>query len=263
MLISTMSHFSFVPPITFKRRSESHGGLKIHKKHGTALPTRAHFKWHKRICACAETTGSSGTELQAHGRSLTASRSDNAPVDATDGEPMLHVVFVHPQIHWNTGNIGRTCLGLGARLHLINPLGFSLDAKQVRRAGLDYWDHVDVRVHDNWLHFVQGEMQRIGGTRYFFTKFGTECATDIDWECDSKITLVFGSEIDGFDGIREWLDNEGRKEKLVAFPMVDDRFRSFNLSTTASMVRDVVSFNFLPTRHSSSNVFNLFPIFLI
>lgn len=167
---------------------------------------------------------------------LTASRQTTAAVDP-DGDPLLHVVFVHPQIHWNTGNIGRTCLGLGARLHLIKPLGFSLDAKQIRRAGLDYWEHVDVHVYESWQHFVEGPMQEIEGTRYFFTKFGTQCATELTWESDGKIMLVFGSEVDGFDGIRDWLLGDGKDENVVAFPMVDDRFRSFNLSTTASMVR--------------------------
>lgn len=151
---------------------------------------------------------------------------------------MLHIVFVHPQIHWNTGNIGRTCLGLGARLHLIEPLGFSLSDKHIRRAGLDYWQHVDVQVHASWDVFASGEMMRLGGIRYFFSKFGTTCASDLQWDSDDgKIVLVFGSEVDGFDGIREWLDGPGQFENVVAFPMVDDRFRSFNLSTTASMVR--------------------------
>lgn len=167
---------------------------------------------------------------------MTVSKSLTALTDDKDDEPLLHVVFVHPQIHWNTGNIGRTCLGLGARLHLISPLGFSLDARQVRRAGLDYWDNVDVHVYDDWEHFANGEMKRIGGIRHFFTKFGKECVTEVEWPMDEKIVLVFGSEVDGFDGIRQWLDTEGRDEKLISFPMVDDRFRSFNLSTTASMV---------------------------
>ena len=58
----------------------------------------------------------------------------------------IHVVLVHPEIHWNTGNAGRSCLAAGATLHLIEPLGFSLDQRQVRRAGLDYWEHVDLRL---------------------------------------------------------------------------------------------------------------------
>lgn len=158
-------------------------------------------------------------------------------VDKTDGKNALHIVFVHPQIHWNTGNIGRTCLGLGASLHLVGPLGFSVDEKQVRRAGLDYWQHVDVNVYKDWNEFANGRMQDLGGTRYFYTKFGAECATNVQWPSTGKIVMIFGSEVDGFNGIGEWLDTQGKNERRVAFPMVDERFRSFNLSTTASMVR--------------------------
>ena len=65
----------------------------------------------------------------------------------------MHVVLVHPEIHWNTGNAGRTCLAVGATLHLIEPLGFSLDDRQVKRAGLDYWEHVDLRLWPDWPSF--------------------------------------------------------------------------------------------------------------
>lgn len=162
--------------------------------------------------------------------------ADGSAVTNADGSARLHVVFVRPQIHWNTGNIGRTCLGLGAELHLVKPLGFSLDAKQVRRAGLDYWEHARVSVHESWEAFARGRLRELGGTRLFFTKFGDECASRLAWPDTGNVVLVFGSEVDGFDGIRGWLEGEGRAERRVAFPMVDDRFRSFNLSTTASMV---------------------------
>ncbi|CAM9605704.1 unnamed protein product [Choristocarpus tenellus] len=62
----------------------------------------------------------------------------------------LHVVLFRPLIPNNTGSIGRTCLGFGASLHLIRPLGFDLSDKQVKRSGLDYWSHVDLHVHDSW-----------------------------------------------------------------------------------------------------------------
>lgn len=155
-----------------------------------------------------------------------------------NGEPLLHIVFVSPQIHWNTGNIGRTCLGLGARLHLVGPLGFSLDERQVRRAGLDYWQYVDLRVYDDWSEFSKegGALQSLGGTRLFFTKFGNERAIDINWKAEqTPIVLIFGSEVDGMTSIKSWMDCEGKDERRVAFPMVDSRFRSFNLSTSASM----------------------------
>ena len=64
--------------------------------------------------------------------------------------PSLNVVLVEPEIHWNTGNVGRTCLAAGAQLHLVEPLGFSLDDKEVRRAGLDYWPRVDPRLWPSW-----------------------------------------------------------------------------------------------------------------
>eukprot|EP01104_Vermistella_antarctica_P007869 TRINITY_DN194_c0_g2_i6.p2 TRINITY_DN194_c0_g2~~TRINITY_DN194_c0_g2_i6.p2 ORF type:complete len:109 (+),score=10.25 TRINITY_DN194_c0_g2_i6:194-520(+) len=66
---------------------------------------------------------------------------------------MLHVVLVRPLIPGNVGTIGRTCLSFGCALHLVGPLGFSLDEKKVRRAGLDYWKHVDLRTYDDWSEF--------------------------------------------------------------------------------------------------------------
>lgn len=68
-------------------------------------------------------------------------------------DPVLHIVLYEPEIPQNTGNIGRLCLGLGARLHLIHPLGFDIDEKAVRRAGLDYWKHVDLQQHASADHF--------------------------------------------------------------------------------------------------------------
>lgn len=246
-----MSHVSerpvcFVTGITTPQLNDSfHTSLRVCQQRLSKVQN--HFLLSLRACSHEQPTASpspivsqpssrtESDELPLRGRTLIASRASELVSDDADGEPLLHVVFVHPQIHWNTGNIGRTCLGLGARLHLVKPLGFSLDARQIRRAGLDYWHHVDVHVYDDWQQFAQGEMKRIGGTRYFFTKFGDQSMTNMDWAQDQKIVLIFGSEVDGFDGIREWLDTEGKNETLVAFPMVDDRFRSFNLSTTASM----------------------------
>src|SRR5688500_18314185 len=82
---------------------------------------------------------------------------ENGPAEALRVRDQLqlaiHVVLMHPEIHWNTGNAGRTCLAAGAVLHLVAPLGFSLDERQVKRAGLDYWQHVDVRVWPDWKAF--------------------------------------------------------------------------------------------------------------
>ena len=80
-----------------------------------------------------------------------------------------HVVLVHPEIHWNTGNAGRTCLATGATLHLIEPLGFSLDERQVKRAGLDYWVHLDLRVWSSWDAFER-ELPTLGEPYFFSTQ---------------------------------------------------------------------------------------------
>ncbi|MEX2154836.1 MAG: TrmH family RNA methyltransferase, partial [Gemmatimonadaceae bacterium] len=88
----------------------------------------------------------------------------------------LHVVLVHPEIHWNTGNAGRTCLAAGATLHLIEPLGFSLDEREVKRAGLDYWENVDVRVWPSW-DAIERELPALGEPWFFSTK-----ATRLLWD---------------------------------------------------------------------------------
>ncbi|CAM9439587.1 unnamed protein product [Scytosiphon promiscuus] len=75
---------------------------------------------------------------------------------------MLHVVLFRPLIPANTGNIGRTCLGFGARLHLVKPLGFDLGEREVKRAGLDHWDHVDLAVHDSWRCFTESILPQLG-----------------------------------------------------------------------------------------------------
>ena len=86
---------------------------------------------------------------------MSPSPHDKFNSDAMFSRFERHVVLVSPEIHWNTGNIGRTCLGTGARLHLIKPLGFSLENRYVKRAGLDYWSHVDVSVWDDFNCFYR------------------------------------------------------------------------------------------------------------
>ena len=74
---------------------------------------------------------------------------------------MFHVVLIEPEIPWNTGNIGRTCLGAGAELHLVGRLGFHLDDKQVERAGLDYWEKVKLHRHESWEDFLKSLVHNI------------------------------------------------------------------------------------------------------
>src|ERR1700710_2844226 len=98
-----------------------------------------------------------------------------------------HVVLVQPEIHWNTGNAGRTCLAVGATLHLIEPLGFSLDEREVRRAGLDYWEHVDVRVWPSWDAFEQ-ELPALGEA-YFFASEAAQSFWDAPLDAAKDVVL--------------------------------------------------------------------------
>jgi len=140
-----------------------------------------------------------------------------------------HVVFVHPEIHWNTGNIGRTCLATGATLHLIKPLGFSLDERQVKRAGLDYWEHVDLRVWSSWEEF-EAVLPTLGEAYFFATQ-----ATNLFWDAglgtSADVVLIFGSETKGLPASI----CEKYRERLLKIPMSSLKVRSLNLSTSASL----------------------------
>jgi tRNA (cytidine/uridine-2'-O-)-methyltransferase len=140
-----------------------------------------------------------------------------------------HVVLVHPEIHWNTGNAGRTCLAAGAMLHLIEPLGFSLDEKQVRRAGLDYWEHVDLRVWPGWDAFER-ELPSLGEPFFFSTK-----ATRLFWDAPldgaGNVVLIFGRETAGLPA--ELL--ERYRDRLVSIPIHSPHVRSLNLSTSVAV----------------------------
>jgi tRNA (cytidine/uridine-2'-O-)-methyltransferase len=139
------------------------------------------------------------------------------------------VVLVQPEIHWNTGNAGRTCLAVGATLHLIEPLGFSLDERQVRRAGLDYWEHVDVRVWADWTEF-EAALPTLGEPFFFSTK-----ATRLLWEAPlggpGGIVLVFGRETGGLPAEL----HSRYRDRLFAIPMLSTHVRSLNLSTSVGI----------------------------
>ena len=142
---------------------------------------------------------------------------------------MIHVVLVHPEIHWNTGNAGRTCLAAGAALHLIEPLGFSLDEKQVKRAGLDYWEHVDLRVWKSWGDFER-EMPSLGVPFFFSTK-----ATRVMWDAplgaSDDVVLIFGRETGGLAPAI----HENYHDHFVTMPIHSPLVRSLNLSTSVGI----------------------------
>lgn len=141
----------------------------------------------------------------------------------------IHVVLVHPEIHWNTGNAGRTCLAAGATLHLIEPLGFSLDERQVRRAGLDYWEHVDLRIWPDWEAFERRLPEF--GEPYFFSTTAPTALWDAPLGEHAGIVLVFGRETGGLPP--ELHERYGAR--LVGMPIASPRVRSLNLSTSVGI----------------------------
>jgi tRNA (cytidine/uridine-2'-O-)-methyltransferase len=140
---------------------------------------------------------------------------------------MLHVVLFQPEIPHNTGAIGRLCLATGARLHLIHPLGFSLDDRHLKRTGLDYWQHVDVRQYDDWASFRAS--MPCAAALYF-----VECGGQTNyWAANltvEEVFLVFGPETRGIPC--SIIENE----RWLRIPMREGGTRSLNLATAAGIV---------------------------
>lgn len=141
----------------------------------------------------------------------------------------IHVVLVNPEIHWNTGNAGRTCLAVGARLHLIEPLGFSLDDKQVKRAGLDYWEHVDLRLWPTWQAFEQ-QLPSLGEAFFFSTK-AKQWFWDAPLGKPNDVVLIFGRETGGLPSEL----HERYRDRFVTMPIASPLVRSLNLSTSVGI----------------------------
>ena len=141
----------------------------------------------------------------------------------------IHVVLVNPEIHWNTGNAGRSCLAAGATLHLVEPLGFSLDEREVKRAGLDYWEHVDVRVWPSWDAFER-ELPALGDP-YFFSTKSTRSLWDAPLGVPNGVVLIFGRETCGLPAEL----HKRYHDRFVALPILSPHVRSLNLSTSVAI----------------------------
>ena len=138
-----------------------------------------------------------------------------------------HVVLISPEIHWNTGNIGRTCVATGSFLHLIRPLGFSLDSKEVKRAGLDYWKQVKLCVWDDFDD-LQSKLAPRQNEVALLSKSGKQPF----WSMPSslRLFLIFGSETRGLPtGILE------RYPEATYHIPITKNIRSLNLSTAAAI----------------------------
>ena len=146
-------------------------------------------------------------------------------MDSVKYEPLLHVVLFQPEIPPNTGNVGRTCVALGAKLWLVRPLGFQLDAKHLRRAGLDYWEHLEWEVVDDWETLATRLPVQDG---WYFTKTATTPYTQARFR--SGDVLVFGRETQGLPPSLLQA-NPARALRIPIRPQV----RSLNLSVAVGV----------------------------
>ncbi|MEN8837444.1 MAG: tRNA (cytidine(34)-2'-O)-methyltransferase [Celeribacter marinus] len=144
-------------------------------------------------------------------------------------DPRMKLVLVTPEIPWNTGAIGRTCVSLNLELILIKPLGFSLDEKSVKRAGTDYWKHVHLSEYDSWQHFLDVRKPP-RDSLYFFEETGAQSFYTPDYQPDAY--LVFGCESKGLPTPIL----EGLEDRIFHLPMRNPLVRSLNLANVATTV---------------------------
>lgn len=137
----------------------------------------------------------------------------------------LNIVMVEPEIPQNTGNIARTCAATGARLHLVRPLGFEINDKYLKRAGLDYWHLLDITYYDDLQDFFE---KTKGGHYYYLSTKGTHIHSDVSYP--DKSYLLFGKETKGLPE-ELLLDNQ---DSTLRIPMIDEA-RSLNLSNSVAI----------------------------
>ena len=142
----------------------------------------------------------------------------------------INIVLVEPEIPQNTGNIARTCAATGAKLHLVYPLGFRISEKQVKRAGLDYWDKLDIEEHISFSEFLK-KYPPEKNNMFFLTTKGQKCYSDIDYSDLDEVFLLFGKETKGLpeDILQKYISN------AIRIPMLPT-LRSLNLSNSVAIV---------------------------
>ena len=142
----------------------------------------------------------------------------------------LNIVMVEPEIPQNTGNIARTCAATDAKLHLVKPLGFELSDKYLKRAGLDYWDKLEIEIHESLQEFLQ-KYPPEENAMYFSTTKGKQCYSDINYTKSEEIYILFGKETKGLpeDLLQKYIKN------TIRIPM-REHLRSLNLSNSVAIV---------------------------
>ncbi len=140
---------------------------------------------------------------------------------------MIHIVLYEPEIPQNTGNISRTCAVTGCHLHLIEPLGFELSDRTIKRAGLDYWQYLTVNTYKNWQEFIE----KNSGEFYYCTTKAQKCHSEVNYPKDKDLYFIFGKES---QGLPEPL-LESNYDRCIRIPM-RGFVRSLNLSNAVAVV---------------------------
>jgi len=142
----------------------------------------------------------------------------------------LHIVMCEPEIPQNTGNIARTCAATGSKLHLVYPLGFKITDKYLKRAGLDYWDKLEIEEHDSLNKFLE-KYKPEENNMFFATTKAKHCYTDVDYSKMDEIFVLFGKETKGLpeDLLQKYIQG------TIRIPMIGD-LRSLNLSNSVAII---------------------------
>lgn len=142
----------------------------------------------------------------------------------------MNIVLVEPEIPQNTGNIARTCAAIGAKLHLVYPLGFDISEKQVKRAGLDYWDKLEIEKHETFEKFLE-KYPPEKNNMYFVTTKGKHVYSDVEYGKMEEVYILFGKETKGLpeDILKKYIKN------TIRIPM-RKTIRSLNLSNSVAIV---------------------------
>ena len=163
----------------------------------------------------------------------------------------LNIVMVEPEIPQNTGNIARTCAAIGAKLHLVYPLGFSISEKAVKRAGLDYWDKVEIEKHESFEKFLE-KYKPEENNIFFATTKGKHVYSEPDYGKLDEVFILFGKETKGLpeDILQKYID------KTIRIPM-KPTLRSLNLSNSVAIVAfEVLRQNNFENLEEISSYFN-------
>lgn len=142
----------------------------------------------------------------------------------------LNIVMVEPEIPQNTGNIARTCAAIGAKLHLVEPLGFKITDKYLKRAGLDYWDKLDIEMHSSLEKFLN-KYKPEENNMFFASTKATHCYSDVDYSKFDEVFVLYGKETKGLpeDLLQKYIEN------TIRIPM-RNTLRSLNLSNSVAII---------------------------